>query len=233
MSTAKKQIKQDTVEEKKAKIRRVHARAPRAKITPFNHIRLEIQAGKKNIPVKLINISTTGIGFELPKSAAVPAAGSTIDGQLVFTDSKKAFPASLNIHQVNGRILGCSFTNTDSLLMVNIAHYFDVELSALEVIKLRANQSTHPKEGKNHSFEGRDQCSLYFINNDENEVTYFKVMVFGNLMEWTKGSEGAMILTEGKKDEDLRRLFMKFVLNIQTLEDQYTTQIIELIQTLK
>jgi len=230
MSTVKKQITLDTVENRSPAIRRVYARASRAKVTALNHIELTLAVGKKKVSVKLINISTSGIGFELPKMVALPNHGSKITGELTFKDSKKSYDLELFIHQVEGRRLGCSFVNPTGMLIVSIAHYFDVELSALEVVKIKTQPQTSAKT-QTQLFKGRDNCGLQFTHNAQGVIQSFKLMVFGNVMEWEKGKATAIVLTEGRNDKELMRLFMKFIINIPLLDEKFSDQLIELVHT--
>lgn len=233
MSAAKKVIK---IEESSRyvgpKVRRVQSRAPRAKVTPFSHLIVELQLGKEWVPVKLLNISTSGVGFSpAKKTADFFEEGELFHARLKFKGKEKEIKTKILIQQVDKDYIGSAFIDYEPMLPVTIAHYFDVELSALEVIKIKASQLDHPKNGKNFAYRGKDQCSLDYQALDNGKVTQFKIVIFGNVIEWHQGAKGAIILTEGTPDEHLKRLFMKFILNIQNLDDQHASQMTELIQT--
>ena len=235
MSAAKKIIRLEHAEKYFApKVRKVQKRSPRAKVTPFSQLTLEIQEGKQWLPLKLLNISTSGVGFEISKKMTdLFDVGEVFSARLKFKDKSKELKTKLFIQQLEGSYVGCAFIDFEPLLPVTIAHYFDVELSALDVIKIKASQLDHPKGGKNFAYRGKDQCSLDYSATDNGKVTQFKIDIFGNVIEWHQGSKGAIILTEGTPDEHLKRLFMKFILNIQNLDDGHASQMTELIQTAK
>ncbi|MCM0607078.1 MAG: hypothetical protein KA715_13395 [Xanthomonadaceae bacterium] len=233
MSAAKKIVKiEDSARYLSPKVRRVQTRSPRAKITPFAHVTIEMQFGKEWIPVKLLNISTSGVGFApTKKTADFFEAGELFKARLKVKGKDKEIKTKILIQQVDKDYIGSAFIDYEPLLPVTIAHYFDVELSALEVIKIKASQLDHPKSGKNFAFRGKDQCSLDYQALDNGKVTQFKIGIFGNVIEWHQGAKSAIILTEGSPDEHLKRLFMKFILNIQNLDDQHASQMTELVQT--
>lgn len=235
MSAAKKLVKiEESAKLVAPKVRKVQMRAPRAKITPFSHLTVELQLGKQWLPIQVLNISTSGVGFNPTKKMKdFFDAGELFNARLKFKDKQKEIKTKLLIQQVDDAYVGSAFIDYEPMLPVTIAHYFDIELSALEVVKIKSSQLDHPKNGKNYAFRGKDQCSLDYHALESGKVTQFKISIFGNVIEWHQGAKSAIILTEGTPDEHLKRLFMKFILNIQNLDDQHASQITELVQTAK
>ena len=113
------------------------SRAPRVTLVPLHHIYFDLRAPISCNKLLIANISTTGMGFFKEKVENLPTTnGTPLTGTLHFQE--QSADIELKIVHVNGEIVGCCFTNLPGNFENKLSRYFQVELTAMQLDKIRA-----------------------------------------------------------------------------------------------
>ena len=154
-------------------------RAPRVHINYLHKLEFNASSPLFSAPLKIDNISSSGIGLILPNDADVTSL-FFIEGKIQFADS--AHHLVLQVMRFNGDHVGVSIQNPPGDFVQALNRYFESEITALQ---LRATAAEYLKAAQNgipHWYQGSNNCDLSYISNGS-DVVEFSLTVFGNHLE--------------------------------------------------
>ena len=224
----------------------VMARAPRVRILPLHNISFILGASDTVQPISLSNISTTGVSFIRDSRQVWPQTGTIIDGKFLFQG--REYPASMQIVHISGNMVGCQFsTAVREVISPMVLRYFELELSALQLTPVNSNFLKKPEDGEPRWFRGKDNCELYYVEN-EGRIVRFNLTFFGNHIEGGdklplrygevvvddeitdadgyKIKETALIRPRGALSPEVMGMTFKFVANIDSLSESHRSELL-------
>lgn len=159
-------------------------RAPRVQITALHGVEFKENQEGKNL--QLVNLSITGVGFLRSSIENWPSSGSVVKGELVFSDRKVQVEAQI-VH-VSEEIVGCQFQGDLSLIREVVPRYFQLELSALKLVRVKRELLKDEEDGDPLWFRGSDNCELFLVEKGGDWVR-FNLVFFGNHFEGTRAGK--------------------------------------------
>lgn len=171
------------------------SRDKRIRILPLHEILFTLDDSSEKI--ELVNLSITGAGLLKESREEWPPVGSVLSGE--FTYRKTRYPVEMHIKHINSNIIGCDFSEThrDSMRKL-VTSYFDIELNALQLVKIDSQYIKQRYDGESSWFRGADNCEIFLVEN-ENNIIYFNMSFFGNYIE---GGEDKSISVSNVIDDD-------------------------------
>jgi hypothetical protein len=147
---------------------------PRFRARPLHNISLNLNGQPSNFHVA--NISIGGLGI-LVEGSDHPI-GQAFDATLRI--GKESFSIRLLERYKNSSFMGCQFENPTPELRAAIERYFEVEVLATRLSRVETNQGE--RANKVIFFHGKNNCEL-LINERDDQISYFNVIVLGNSIE--------------------------------------------------
>lgn len=152
-------------------------RAPRVRINYLHN--LEFVSPSFATPLKIDNVSTTGIGLFVPEETDFTSLTS-VNGELKFGEVSHSL--NLRIVRFNGDHVGAVIENSTPEFQQALKRYFESELEALNLRATRADYLKSVPSGIPHWYQGSNNCDLSYVSNGS-EVIEFALTAFGNHLE--------------------------------------------------
>lgn len=219
-------------------------RAPRVQISWLHHLCFRPEGSFGSQPVRVANLSTSGIGLICLSPSDQPAAGSVIRGALDFSGDR--IPVIMEVVHGKNSIVGCKFEGDEGRLVDTIKRYLEVELLALSVIYYSPAEIGQVPQGTPYWFHGGDRCGLFFLV-DGMTITRFHLYFYANY--FLGGEDGptrygkiappsapgvghrfvepSMVDWEVQVPQNMIDVAIKFLTNIKQLTPEHRTIIIE------
>jgi hypothetical protein len=154
-------------------------RAPRVRVNYLHDMEFLSTSPLFRDPLKLDNISSSGIGLFLPKDTDVTSL-IEMRGELRFANSSHVL--ILRIVRFNGDSVGSVIENSAPEFQQALQKYFESELAALDLRSTSADYLKAVSNGTPHWFQGSNNCDLSYISSG-NDVVEFALTAFGNHLE--------------------------------------------------
>jgi hypothetical protein len=155
-------------------------RAPRVRINTLHEIEFIAQEPRFSKPLKIENISHSGVGLIAPLDAN-HAELEVIVGKIVFSQGS-AHPLKLRVVRFNGDHVGAVIEGATPAFAMALQKYFESEIAALRLKATRADLLKAVPFGTPHWFQGSNNCDLAYVSSG-NDVIEFAISVFGNHIE--------------------------------------------------
>lgn len=160
-------------------LKKVKSRTQRVQILPLHRVAFWQSEPRRFKPLEIVNLSVTGIGFLRSGLPAWPQAGSTVKGELDI-DGKR-FPMSIELKSIGNSIVGGSIKNPPSDYPISMIQYFDKELTAQSMKRVRSQSLRNDPEGIPHLYISDEHCELYFVTQGD-QLIRFHIAFFGNVL---------------------------------------------------
>jgi hypothetical protein len=154
----------------------------RVKLLPLHAVRFELDGEEKG--VELGNLSVSGMGLYTSDLPSGIKSGDLIQGCLVSSQDRVQVQAK--VVYVSRSVTGCQFVEHDTQVNRWVQSYFNLEITALNMISVNPTLLQEDPEGTPHWIHGKNNCELFFISNGD-RVVRFNLTFFGNYVE---GGEG-------------------------------------------
>ena len=158
-------------------------RAPRVRLNYLHDMEFFSKSPSFVEPLKIDNVSLTGMGLYVPKDADVTSL-TEMKGELKFAGVSHSL--HLKIVRFNGDRVGAAIQNSLPEFQQALQKYFESELSALDLRATRADYLKSVSNGTPHWYQGSNNCDLSYVSNG-NEVVEFALTAFGNHLEGGTG----------------------------------------------
>ncbi|MBI3556471.1 MAG: hypothetical protein HY074_09430 [Deltaproteobacteria bacterium] len=153
-------------------------RGARVPITALSGIQFSLNDSRyPKIDFEVVNLSENGIGLCNAPVIKVPPAGSTFKGAIILPDAK--CPTELKVIYASATNIGCAFVNKSPELQTRIQQLFQLEISAMNLLEVPADQLKTEDDGKPRLFRGRNNCELLLVEQEQTLVR-FRLVFFGN-----------------------------------------------------
>ena len=161
--------------------------APRVRILPLHDISFIADESSRDLwgpsPVRVNNISTSGVGFILGGDEEVPSLKEGDNFSGTFHVATKMTPLKLEVVHVSPKIMGCRFVEPPKDFSQLITQYFDLEISALTMVKVNPAMLKKVDDGEPHWFKGGSDCEFYYVQK-EDQLQRFRLSFLGNHLEY-------------------------------------------------
>ncbi len=224
-------------------------RAPRIRLQSIHHLILTSPRWD-NLLMKVVNISTTGMGIENINKPQDIELGNVFPAMLTL--NQKTSPVLLKVAQITETIVGCSFQGeTTTKLQQEIVNYFIAEISGMEVNEVNPKLLKPDTRGEPKWFFGANNSEIYYTF-QKNHITYFHITLLGNYIECYDGKPvkfGYVVTQEGenkmKPDQSslirfteempelTLSLFIKFIRHIPSLKMEDRSYFLSVLEELR
>lgn len=217
-------------------------RAARIKILSFHKVYFEllISQGKPK-KIRLVNLSTNGIGLQKDKDPSWQAQGQKIAGHLVIHERR--YPITLEVKHVTGTTVGCQMTQKDLNVERAIEEYLLYEITGIGLQPVRDDILKPQHDGHPIWFVDGHKNELFAVEKN-GVVVRFHMTFLGNHIAWKKGDvlRVGYIVEPKSSDEpgykpsdqirfdadipkEMGRMAFRFVAGIEGLQEQLRKQI--------
>ena len=130
---------------------------------------------------EIANLSVSGIAlFRNSNPGFQPELGTIIPSKIRFEN--QLFDVSLEVRRIEDSLLAFRFDKRIYELDRAIRSRFNVELAAMKMMKMRPELLKQTQDGQPHSFVGKSDCRLYYIQ-EGGQITRFEIGFFGHVIE--------------------------------------------------
>jgi len=172
-------------------------RAPRIRLQNIHHLILTSPRWDAQV-IRVVNISTTGLGVEDVDRPEDIVTGSTFPALLTL--KQKTYPVILKVAQISQGIVGCPYEGERQQLEQAIFDYFVAEILGMEVSEVNSKLLKADTRGEARWFFGSNNSEIYYIINS-GQITYFHLTLLGNYIEYYMDQPpkfGFVVTQEGK-----------------------------------
>ena len=204
-------------------------RAPRIKSFSLKECRY---INQNDSEFELTNLSSTGIGIARKADDRWPAEGDKMTGTLRIQENE--VPIFLQIVRKDGYNVGCAYAQDPIELKGLIYNMYDTEFSALELKKVNQSILREQPDGKPHWFFDGSGGELYFVERN-GKIGRYSINFKNHHIEGAidkrpivraelETGHAAVTMTD-----KVREQFLRFLNNIENLEDEYLQRLVALI----
>jgi hypothetical protein len=165
-------------------------RAERARIRlcALHEVHFDRVSPPAALPIHVSSISPGHISFMRVTASSWPAPGTELSGNLVFDSSGRArsFPIRCKLVATTRKTVDCELV-PDPQLSSWINGYFRVESIAATVRLINPKYHRREPDGPTSWYFGENNCSLYFVLDDQDRVRRFALTMLGNYFEGGPG----------------------------------------------
>lgn len=211
-------------------------RPPRLALSRLHAVSFDMNYPQEQPGLGVANISRTGIGI-LASHTQWPPTGQSVQGILNILHYK--LPTTLRLVHTSSLIAGCHFAVIGQEYSEILTHYFDAELDAVQLIKIKPEYIKADPDGTAVWFKGLDNSELYFVHQD-GRLLHFAVTFLGNTISWPQrdntkttnyAGQASQALSANYSESDLATATLKFIHNIRGLKKSFYDQIEEILLT--
>lgn len=154
-------------------------RAPRIRLQAIHHVVLTSPRWDGQV-MKVINVSTTGLGVEDVGRPEDLIVGTLIPAMLTLSD--KTYPVLLKVAQISQGLVGLAYEGDIRNIQNGVFEYFVAEISGMEVNEVNPKLLKPDSRGEARWFFGSNNSEIYLTKQDE-KLTYFHITLLGNYVE--------------------------------------------------
>ena len=222
-----------------------HFREPRIKAFALHNVSFRPDQDPTNVFL-IANISSGGIAFIRNKSVENLQVGSDVRGILII--SEDSLPISMKVLRLSPEVVACKFNSENVSLEKLLRKYFDIEIAAMKMLKMKTEFLEPSPDGIPVCFNGQNHNKLYFIESGET-VTYFEFSFFGNYIKGVKGrklnygnlvtsdlrqsirySESNLVNKSLNISDDIKNTAISFLENIEQIKSSHRSEIVEAVK---
>ena len=190
--------------------------------------------------LRILNISTTGVGFDKLSWSDWPARGAFFDGEFLVGDER--VKVCSEVMHISESLVGCRFKDPPPRLAELLRDRFKLEFSAVELVKIDPKLLKPAEEGEAQWFRGADASELYVVTRLDEVVSFFLVFQgfrveggkhpvrFSRLKRAAiKRAYDETLYEEVSASDELRALATRFLTSIESLNSEHRIRILEII----
>lgn len=155
-------------------------RAPRVALLDLHHIHFRCSDPPFPHEIALVNLSVGGVGLLKNSLPATFPIGAILRGSFHFEG--QTYPVEMKVAHASHEVLGCAFVEIPAAFSELVHRYFDVELSALKMNRIKPDLLQEEPDGIPHWFQGQNNCDLFFVTKDD-KLIRFQLSFFANYIE--------------------------------------------------
>lgn len=220
-------------------------RSPRVRLTGLDNIVYQMQSPVESPPIRVTNISSTGVGLRRNSMPTWPRKGTVLHGHMLLED--REYPLSLRIKRIGKEVVGCKYEGYSQQIQAMINSFFDQELAALKMIEVNPDSLDPVAGGKPSCYFGGSGSELYLIENEKGDVSFFQMSFCGYYLEGGLNTtlrlgtilldnrdgalaESSLVQWQNPVPQEQIDLAVRFVSNIKPLREKYCRDILKFIQ---
>lgn len=220
-------------------------REPRVKASALNNLWFKPEGSGEQLSVA--NVSFSGIALIQCPFTKNLSAGAILKGRLNLNGD--LIDLSIVIARHSQEIVAGKLASRNLQLEKVLKKYFNIEISAMKMVKMKDEHIKPSDEGKPYCYNGENHSQLYFIVNGT-DLIYFEFSFFGHHIEASKGENvkfGNMLVDEmsdGIKykgstlvdrnldhHEEIKDIAVSFLKNIENLDPAHLAKISSALQS--
>ncbi len=160
-------------------------RAARVSTQPMHNIHVEMDPSSE-APLKVIDISVSGVAFAEDGNFSWPEVGSLLKGKFVIGD--KEYSTGFEVIRKTDELCACKFTPDNSVIKDLFDNHFVVEVLGASMQEVNSDLLKPVEKGKMRWFRHKDDFNLKLVEEGD-ELLSFNIQFKDHHIQWQKGEK--------------------------------------------